>query len=63
MEIVFIIIVISTYLFIFIWGYSYEYKKNPKGFLKTIIGMPIAMFASYMGFPELDKKIKDWTEK
>ncbi|SNR16071.1 hypothetical protein [Tenacibaculum jejuense] len=63
MEIVFIISVISIYLFIFIWGYSYEFKKGPKAFFKTIIGMPIAMLLSYIGFPELDKKIKDWTEK
>ncbi|WP_299621786.1 hypothetical protein [uncultured Tenacibaculum sp.] len=63
MEIVFIILAILIYLVIFIWGYSYDYKKNPKGFIKTIIGMPIAMILSYLGISDFDKKIKEWTEK
>ena len=62
MEVFIISIAIIIYLAIFIFGYREDYKRNPKEFVRTIIGMPIAFFFANFGFKDIEEKIKKWTE-
>jgi len=58
----FIIISILTLLLgVFLYfGYKQDYKRNPKEFMRTLIGMPIGMLLGGLGFRKLDDKIKKW---
>ena len=42
------------------WAYLPDYKRNPKEFWRTIIGMPIGMLFGGIGFGGLNEKIKKW---
>jgi hypothetical protein len=50
-------------LSIFLFGYKKDYQRNPKEFLKTIIGMSFVFILSLFGGNFIDKKIKKWTKK
>ncbi|WP_405207212.1 hypothetical protein [Aquimarina sp. LLG6339-5] len=52
-----LVILFSGFLY---WAYLPDYKRNPKEFWRTIIGMPIGMLLGGMGFTELNDKIKKW---
>lgn len=60
----FLISFIILFVFAFFYfGYYQDYKRNPKEFLKTIIGMPIGFLANMFGFSNLNQKIKDWANR
>ena len=60
MEYIIISILIILFVIFLYWGYLPDYKRNPKEFWKTIIGMPIGMLLSGIGFKKLNNKIKNW---
>jgi uncharacterized membrane protein YoaT (DUF817 family) len=43
------------------FGYYQDYKRNPKEFIRIIIGMPIGLLASFFGLKSIDEKIKKWS--
>ena len=45
------------------WAYLPDYRRNPKEFWRTIIGMPIGMLLGGLGYPTLNDKIKKWATK
>ncbi len=45
----YLVIAIILILF-FYFGYKDDYKRNPKEFIKTIIGVPIGILSSAFGF-------------
>ncbi|MGB1230969.1 MAG: hypothetical protein ACPG5M_01895 [Winogradskyella sp.] len=45
------------------WAYLPDYRRNPKEFWRTIIGMPIGMLLGGIGFTDLNDKIKKWALK
>ena len=59
----FIIILILIILFgVFLyWAYLPDYRRNPKEFWRTLIGMPIGMLLGGIGFNDLNEQIKKWT--
>ncbi|MEP0213902.1 MAG: hypothetical protein ABJD66_11840 [Cellulophaga sp.] len=61
----FIIILILIILFggFLYWAYLPDYKRNPKEFWRTLIGMPIGMLLGGIGFTDLNEKIKNWALK
>ena len=61
----FIIILILILLFgaFLYWAYLPDYKRNPKEFWRTLIGMPIGMLLGGIGFTDLNEKIKNWAWK
>lgn len=54
---IFIIAFVFAY---FYFGYYQDYKRNPKEFLRTIIGMPAGFVSTMFGFSNLNQKIKNW---
>ncbi len=42
------------------FGYYQDYKRNPKEFTRSIIGMPLGMLARTFDLEALDEKLKDW---
>ncbi|NEV95083.1 hypothetical protein G3567_13150 [Psychroflexus sp. YR1-1] len=58
----FIIISILVILFVgfLYWAYLPDYRRNPKEFWRTIIGMPIGMLLGGLGYSTLNEKIKKW---
>jgi glucose uptake protein GlcU len=58
----FIIIAVLIILFggFLYWAYLPDYRRNPKEFWRTIIGMPIGMLLGGIGFNELNEQIKKW---
>ena len=60
MEYLIIIILIILFGTLLYWAYLPDYKRNPKEFWRTIIGMPIGMLLSGIGFGNLNEKIKKW---
>jgi hypothetical protein len=61
----FIIISILIILFggFLYWAYLPDYRRNPKEFWRTLIGMPIGMLLGGIGFTDLNDKIKNWALK
>ena len=57
-----IIIVIVLLLFggFLYWAYLPDYRRNPKEFWRTLIGMPIGMFLGGIGIPHLNERIRKW---
>ena len=45
------------------WAYLPDYRRNPKEFWRTLIGMPIGMLLGGIGFTDLNDKIKKWALK
>jgi hypothetical protein len=37
-----------------------DYRRNPKEFWRTLIGMPIGMLLGGLGYSTLNDKIKKW---
>jgi len=60
MKYVIISILIILFLVFLYWAYLPDYKRDPKEFKRTIIGMPIGMLLGGLGFNELNKMIKRW---
>jgi hypothetical protein len=58
----YIIITVLVILFgiFFYWAYLPDYKRNPKEFWRTLIGMPIAMLLGGIGFRDLYEQIRKW---
>ena len=58
----FIIISILIILFcgFLYWAYLPDYRRNPKEFWRTLIGMPIGMLLGGIGFKDLNEQIKKW---
>ena len=58
----FIIILILVILFIgfLYWAYLPDYRRNPKEFWRTLIGMPIGMLLGGIGFKDLNEQIRKW---
>jgi hypothetical protein len=52
-----LIILFGAFLY---WAYLPDYKRNPKEFWRTIIGMPIGMLLGGIGFRDLNEKIRKW---
>ena len=52
-----LIILFGAFLY---WAYLPDYKRNPKEFWRTIIGMPIGMLFGGIGFRNLNEKIRKW---
>ena len=44
----------------FYFGYKDDYKRNPKEFKKTIIGVPIGLLSASFGFFGISNLIKKW---
>jgi len=42
------------------WAYLPDYRRNPKEFWRTIIGMPFGMLLGGIGFSDLNERIKKW---
>ncbi len=42
------------------WAYIPDYRRNPKEFCRTLIGMPIGMFLSGIGFKNLSEQLRKW---
>ena len=61
----FIIISILIILFggFLYWAYLPDYRRNPKEFWKTLIGMPIGMLLGGIGFNIINERIKKWALK
>ena len=57
-------IIISVLIVLFggflYWAYLPDYRRNPKEFWRTLIGMPIGMLLGGIGFNELNEQIKKW---
>jgi glucose uptake protein GlcU len=58
----FIIIGILIILFggFLYWAYLPDYRRNPKEFWRTLIGMPIGMLLGGIGFRDLNEQIRKW---
>lgn len=58
----FIIISILIILFggFLYWAYLPDYRRNPKEFWRTLIGMPIGMLLGGIGFRDLNEQIRKW---
>jgi hypothetical protein len=64
MENFFGILMSLTMLSLFLYfGYKDDYKRNPKEFIKTIIGVPIAIGASIFGMRGIPRLIKEWLQE
>ena len=59
----FVIIILALFCVALIWAYNPDYKRNPKEFWRTLIGMPIGLFLGGIGFTKLDERIKNWALK
>ena len=42
------------------WAYLPDYRRNPKEFWRTLIGMPIGMLLGGIGFKDLNEQIRKW---
>ena len=42
------------------WAYLPDYRRNPKEFWRTLIGMPIGMLLGGIGFRDLNEQIRKW---
>ena len=60
MEYIIIAILIILFGIFLYWAYLPDYKRNPKEFWRTIIGMPFGMLLGGIGFGFLNEKIKKW---
>ena len=56
--IVIAVLIILFGIFLY-WAYLPDYKRNPKEFWRTIIGMPIGMLLGGIGFRNLNEKIRN----
>ena len=60
MEYIIISILIILFGVFLYWAYLPDYKRNPKEFWRTIIGMPIGMLLGGIGFSDLNEKLRKW---
>ncbi|XLS30541.1 hypothetical protein ACJD0Z_06875 [Flavobacteriaceae bacterium M23B6Z8] len=52
-----LIIIFGGFLY---WAYLPDYRRNPKEFWRTLIGMPIGILLSALGYDAWNHKIKKW---
>lgn len=57
---IFVTLILVIFCFSLIWAYVPDYKRNPKEFKRTLIGMPLGMFFGSIGLGDLNEKIKNW---
>lgn len=61
MKLILLILFVATFLFLYIYyGYYQDYKRNPKEFRRSIIGMPLGLIAALAGEREISDKLKNW---
>jgi hypothetical protein len=53
----FFILLFVVYIY---FGYYQDYKRNPKDFTRSIIGMPLGIIAKSLGLNSVDKHLKKW---
>ena len=57
-------VIISVLIILFggflYWAYLPDYRRNPKEFWRTLIGMPIGMLLGGIGFRDLNEQIRKW---
>ena len=53
-------VILILYLY---FGYKEDCKRNPKGFLKTIVAVPIGVISYIMGLPVILNLMKRWTKE
>jgi hypothetical protein len=53
----FLVILFGGFLY---WAYLPDYRRNPKEFWRTLIGMPIGMLLGGIGFRDLNEQIRKW---
>ncbi len=58
--IIFLVVLFIAFLY---WAYLPDYRRNPREFWRTIIGMPIGMLLGGIGLTELNDLIKKWALK
>ncbi len=58
-DVFWIIFWVGMIIAFFYFGYRHDYRRNPKEFKRTIIGMPISLFSFMNGIPF----ISDWVRK
>ena len=60
-------LILSVLLLLFIvflyWAYIPDYRREPKEFWRTLIGMPIGMLLGGLGYPRINEKIRKWASK
>ncbi|MCF1192036.1 hypothetical protein LRR18_10620 [Mangrovimonas sp. AS39] len=60
-------LIISVFIILFggflYWAYLPDYRIDPKEFWRTLIGIPIGMLLSILGFGALNELIKKWAIK
>lgn len=44
----------------FYFGYYQDYKRNPKEFKRSVVGLPLALLSSKLGNKALSEKLKKW---
>jgi hypothetical protein len=59
-KIIFLFFIITFIGVYFYFGFYQDYKRNPKEYIRTIIGMPLGIFANTFGWKNLDAKLKKW---
>ena len=60
MEYIIIGVLIILFVIFLYWAYLPDYKRNPKEFWRTIIGMPVGMLLGGIGYRDLNEKIRKW---
>ncbi|CAM1374677.1 hypothetical protein [Tenacibaculum xiamenense] len=62
-EYIIITILIISFSGFLYWAYLPDYKRNPKEFWRTLIGMPIGILLGGIGFRSLNDQIRKWAVK
>lgn len=62
-EIIIISILILLFLAFLYWAYLPDYRRNPKEFWRTLIGMPIGILLGSLGLGILNEKLKKWAHQ
>ena len=53
----FVVLFFGAYIY---FGYYQDYKRNPKEFIRSIVGMPIGILANLLGLKSIEEKLKQW---
>lgn len=62
-DILAILVLVAIIVLFFYYGYKDDFSRNPKKFLKTILGVPIGIFNSILGLLGINTFIKEWIKK
>jgi hypothetical protein len=44
----------------FYYGYRHDYRRNPKEFKRTIIGVPLGILSFMNGIPFVSELVRKW---